>query len=99
MPETYQNFVNLESSSGKIANDDLSDADGYKFLISAFKNFHSAMTKDASIYVFYATAKARIFHDAFEDAGFKVGAGLVWKKNQLVLTQTDWKYIHINYSF
>lgn len=87
-------FVNLESSSGKISNDDLNDADGYKFLMSAFKNFHSAMAKDASIYVFYATAKARIFHDAYEDAGFKVGAGLVWKKNQLVLTRTDWKYIH-----
>ena len=25
---------------------------------------------------------------------FKVGAGLVWKKNRLVLTRTDWKYIH-----
>lgn len=87
-------FVNLESSSGKISNDDLNDADGYKFLMSAFKNFNSAMAKDASIYVFYATAKARIFHDAYEDAGFKVGAGLVWKKNQLVLTRTDWKYIH-----
>ena len=76
-------FVNLESSSGKISNDDLNDADGYKFLMSAFKNFHSAMAKDASIYIFYATAKSRIFHDAYEDAGFKVGAGLVWKKNQL----------------
>ncbi len=110
LPETYQKllgdakvnlvctdppyFVNLESSSGKIANDDLNDKDGYEFLKKVFGNFHSAMTKDASIYVFYATAKARIFHDAFEDAGFKVGAGLVWKKDSLVLTRTDWKYIH-----
>ncbi len=30
----------------------------------------------------------------YEDAGFKVGAGLVWKKDRLVLTRTDWKYIH-----
>ena len=52
------------------------------------------MATDASIYVFYATAKARVFHDAYEDAGFKVGAGLVWKKDRLVLTRTDWKYIH-----
>lgn len=87
-------FVNLESSSGKIKNDDLNDADGYKFLKNSFEKFHSVMAKDASIYIFYATAKARIFHDAYEDAGFKVGAGLVWKKNQLVLTRTDWKYIH-----
>ena len=110
LPETYQKlleetkanlvctdppyFVNLESSSGKIKNEDLSDEDGYKFLVKAFSCMHDSMAKDASIYVFYATAKARVFHDAYEDAGFKVGAGLVWKKNRLVLTRTDWKYIH-----
>lgn len=87
-------LVNLKNSSGKIKNDDLSDEEGYKFLKSAFERFHDAMANDASIYVFYATSKARVFHDAYEDAGFKVGAGLVWKKNRLVLTRTDWKYIH-----
>ena len=87
-------MVNLESTSGKIKNDDLSDKEAYGFLMKAFGCFHEAMAKDASIYVFYATAKARIFHDAYEDSGFKVGAGLVWKKDQLVLTRTDFKYIH-----
>lgn len=87
-------LVNLESTSGKIKNDDLDDEKGYAFLKSAFERFHDAMAKDASIYVFYATSKARVFHDAYEDAGFKVGAGLVWKKDRLVLTRTDWKYIH-----
>ena len=110
LPETYERllgsekvnlvctdppyFVALESTSGKIKNDDLNDKDAYEFLKSTFTAFHSAMATDASIYVFYATAKARIFHDAYEDAGFKVGAGLVWKKDRLVLTRTDWKYIH-----
>ena len=87
-------LVNLESTSGKIKNDDLDDEKGYAFLKSAFERFKDAMEKDASIYVFYATSKARVFHDAYEDAGFKVGAGLVWKKDRLVLTRTDWKYIH-----
>ena len=87
-------LVKLESTSGKIKNDDLDDEQGYVFLKSAFECFREAMAKDASIYVFYATAKARVFHDAYEDAGFKVGAGLVWKKDRLVLTRTDWKYIH-----
>ena len=110
LPETYERLlgeekvnlvctdppymIQLESTSGKIKNDDLNDKDAYEFLKSAFTAFHSAMATDASIYVFYATAKARIFHDAYEDAGFKVGAGLVWKKDRLVLTRTDWKYIH-----
>ena len=79
-------FVNLESTSGKIKNDDLNDKEAYNFLMKAFTCLHDAMAVDASIYIFYATAKARIFHDAYEDAGFKVGAGLV--------TRTDWKYVH-----
>lgn len=87
-------LVNLENKSGKIKNDDLDDEKGYAFLKSAFERFKDAMAKDASIYVFYATSKARVFHDAYEDAGFKVGAGLVWKKDSFVLTRTDWKYIH-----
>ena len=87
-------FVNLDSASGTITNDNLTDAEGYVFLRKAFEGFAASMASDASIYVFYATAKGRVFHDAFEDAGFKIGAGLVWRKNQLVLTRTDWKYIH-----
>ena len=87
-------LVKLESSVGKIANDDLNDKEGYEFLLKAFSCFRDVMAPDASIYVFYATAKARVFHDAYEDAGFKVGAGLVWKKDRLVLTRTDWKYNH-----
>ena len=110
LPETYDALLNgakvnlvctdppylvkLESTVGTIANDDLNDSDGYEFLLKAFQQFHEAMAPDASIYVFYATAKARVFHDAYEDAGFKVGAGLVWKKDRLVLTRTDWKYNH-----
>jgi DNA modification methylase len=85
-------FVNLESTSGKIANDNLSDKEGYEFLMKAFTNFHEVMAKDASIYEFYATAKSRVFYDAFEDAGFKVGAGLIWRKPRAPLSRTDWKF-------
>ena len=85
-------FVNLESASGKIKNDDLNDKDAYAFLMKAFTCFHDAMAADASIYEFYATSKARIFYDAFEDAGFKLGAGLIWRKDSAPLMRTDWKY-------
>ena len=85
-------LVALESSVGKIKNDDLDDEKGYEFLRSAFDNFKSAMAKDASIYVFYATMKARVFYDAYEDAGFKVGAGLIWRKPRAPLMRTDWKF-------
>ena len=84
----------LESGVGKIANDDLNDKDGYEFLLKAFSRFHDAMASDAASYVFYATAKARVFHDAYEDAGFKSWRGPGVEKDRLVLTRTDWKYNH-----
>lgn len=86
-------FVGVESAAGKILNDNLSSEDGFNFLLAAFENFRDAMAHDASIYVFYATSRTRIFHNAFEQF-FKTGAGLVWKKDSLVLTRTDYKFNH-----
>lgn len=85
-------FVNLENKSGKIANDNLNDKEAYEFLLKAFTNFRNAMADDASIYEFYATMKTRVFYDAFEDAGFRVGAGLIWKKPRAPFMRTDWKF-------
>ena len=85
-------FVNLENASGKIRNDDLDDKSAYEFLLRVFTNFKNSMAIDASIYEFYASMKARIFYDAYEDAGFKVGAGLIWKKPRAPFMRTDWKY-------
>ena len=85
-------FVDLENASGKIRNDNLDDKSAYEFLMKVFTNFKEAMASDASIYEFYATMKARVFYDAFEDAGFKVGAGLIWKKPRAPLMRTDWKF-------
>ena len=85
-------FVDLKNKSGSIANDNLNDQEAYAFLMKVFSNFKEAMAKDASIYEFYATMKTRVFYDAFEDAGFKVGAGLVWKKPRAPLMRTDWKF-------
>ena len=85
-------FVKLENASGSIKNDDLDDKSAYEFLMKVYANFKEAMALDASIYEFYATMKARVFYDAFEDAGFKVGAGLIWKKPRAPLMRTDWKF-------
>ena len=85
-------FVELKNKSGTIANDNLDDKQAYEFLMKVFTNFKNAMAKDASIYEFYATMKTRVFYDAFEDAGFKVGAGLVWKKPRAPFMRTDWKF-------
>ncbi len=85
-------FVDLNSTSGKIKNDKLNDKEAYEFLMKVFTNLKNALAIDASIYEFYATMKSRIFYDAFEDAGVKVGAGLVWKKPRAPFMRTDWKF-------
>lgn len=108
LPETYEKllgdtkvnlvltdapyFVDLNSASGKIQNDNLKDKEAYEFLMKAFSCFKNSMAVDASIYEFYATSKSRIFFDAFEDAGFKLGAGLIWHKDRAPLMRTDWKF-------
>ena len=86
-------FVKLKNkNTGTIANDDLGDKEAYEFLMKVFKNFHNYMSDDASFYEFYATMKSRIFYDAFEDSGFKVGATLIWKKPRAPFMRTDWKF-------
>ena len=85
-------FVQLKNKSGTIANDNLDDKSAYDFLMKVFTNFKNAMAIDASIYEFYATMKTRVFYDAFEDAGFRVGAGLIWKKPRAPFMRTDWKF-------
>lgn len=85
-------FVDLESASGKIQNDNLKGKEAYEFLLKAFTNLKEIMKEDASIYEFYATSQSRIFYDAFEDAGFKLGASLVWRKDHTPLMRTDWKF-------
>ena len=86
-------FVKLENKqTGTIENDDLPPEKAYEFLLACFKNFYEYMTNDASFYEFYATMRARVFYDAFEDAGFRVGAGLTWKKPRAPFMRTDWKF-------
>ena len=84
-------LVAYSNTSGSIKNDDLSDKEGYEFLKSAFACFKENLADDSAVYVFYATSKSRVFYDAFEDAGFRVSCGLVWRKDRLVLSRTDYQ--------
>ncbi|MBR2284276.1 MAG: site-specific DNA-methyltransferase [Ruminococcus sp.] len=84
-------LVAYSNTSGSIKNDDLSDQEGYEFLKSAFACFKENLADDSAVYVFYATSKSRVFYDAFEDAGVRVSCGLVWRKDRLVLSRTDYQ--------
>ena len=84
-------LVAYSNTSGSIKNDELSDKEGYEFLKKAFECFKDNLSNDSACYVFYATSKSRVFYDAFEDAGFRVSCGLVWRKDRLVLSRTDYQ--------
>lgn len=84
-------LVAYSNTSGSIKNDDLSNKEGYEFLKNAFMRFIDNLADDSAAYVFYATSKSRVFYDAFEDAGFRVSCGLVWRKDRLVLSRTDYQ--------
>src|SRR5699024_11163805 len=86
--------VNVEETAGKIQNDNMPDADFYKFLFAAFVNMEQNMENDASIYVFHADSKGLIFRQAFHDAGFYLSGCCIWKKNALVLGRSPYQWQH-----
>jgi len=87
-------LVSLESASGKIKNDDLNDEKGYEFILQSLQRLSENMANDAAIYMFHADSNGLLFRQAFDQAGYHLGATVIWKKDQLVLTRTDFKYLH-----
>jgi DNA modification methylase len=86
--------ISYEGSQGKIKNDDFQGEEFYKFLLAAFKNLESAMSDDASIYVFHADTKGIFFRRAFEDAGFHLSGVCQWVKQSLVLGRSPYQWKH-----
>ena len=86
--------VNVEETAGKIKNDNMADADFYKFLFAAFVNMEQNMESDASIYVFHADTQGLTFRRAFADAGFYLSGCCIWKKNALVLGRSPYQWQH-----
>ena len=86
--------VNVEETAGKIQNDNMPDADFYKFLFAAFVNMEQNMENDASIYVFHADTQGLNFRKSFTDAGFYLSGCCIWKKNALVLGRSPYQWQH-----
>jgi DNA modification methylase len=88
--------VAYENAAGSIANDDMSDADFLEFLRRVFRAAFAVMKPGAAIYVAHADAGETgiSFRRAFLDAGFKLAACLIWRKDALVLGRSDYQWIH-----
>lgn len=86
--------VDVEETAGKIMNDNMSDADFYQFLLSAFSCMHDHLAIDGSIYVFHADTEGLNFRRAFRDAGFYLSGCCIWKKDSLVLGRSPYQWCH-----
>ena len=86
--------VDVEETAGKIMNDNMGDSEFYNFLLAAYKNMHSNLADDGSIYVWHADTEGLNFRKAFKDAGFYLSGCCIWKKNSLVLGRSPYQWIH-----
>jgi DNA modification methylase len=86
--------VDYEGAAGKIENDHM-DADAFgAFLAAAFGRAFEALKPGAPAYVAHADTEGLAFRRAFVEAGFKLSACLVWRKNSLVLGRSDYHWQH-----
>ena len=110
LPETYKRLmgeekaqliqtdlpynVNVEKKAGKIMNDNMPDADFYKFVLAAYRGMYEPLADDGTILVWHADGNGLIFRKAFEEAGFTFLQCGVWVKDQLVLGRSPYQWQH-----
>lgn len=77
-----------------IKNDQMSDGAFHDFLVAAFTRMNEALKPGAANYVFFASKEARNFIDAYIQAGFLYKQLLIWVKNMITLTRSDYQWQH-----
>lgn len=77
-----------------IKNDQMSDGAFHDFLVAAFTRMNEALKPGAANYVFFACKEARNFIDAYIQAGFLYKQLLIWVKNMITLTRSDYQWQH-----
>lgn len=86
--------VDYEGTAGKIANDNMKDAEFRQFLTDAFVSAYAVMREGAPMYIAHADTEGFNFRGAFKDAGFKLSGCLIWVKPSLVLGRSDYQWRH-----
>ena len=88
--------VAYKGTAGSIQNDDMADDDFLQFLRDAFTSMFTAMKPGAAIYVAHADAGETgvAFRRSFLDAGFKLAACLIWRKDSFTLGRSDYQWQH-----
>lgn len=82
------------AKTGGIKNDKMTAAEFRAFLLGMFQAVFEVMKPGAPIYVAHADRESEAFCGTFREAGFKQQSILVWRKNQMVLSRTDYQSLH-----
>lgn len=88
--------VAYEGAAGSIKNDDMDDGKFLQFLRDAFSAAFAAAKPGSAIYVAHADGGETgvAFRRAFLDAGFKLSACLIWRKDCFTLGRSDYQWQH-----
>ena len=81
-------------NTSTIVNDNLSPEAFYTFLHQAFLAMQSVCGAGAPAYVCHAETEGHTFRRAFLNAGFYLSSCLIWRKNTLVLSRSDYHWQH-----
>jgi site-specific DNA-methyltransferase (adenine-specific) len=77
-----------------IENDEMGDADFYKFLYDAYTSMIMFTRAGGAIYVAHADSEGANFRKALVDAGWLLKQCLVWVKQTLVMGRQDYHWKH-----
>lgn len=87
--------VDYQGAAGKIRNDKMSAAQFEEFLQAAHVAMHEVLKPGGAIYVAHSEAgDGMVFRRVFLEAGFKLAACLVWRKQCAVLGRGDYHFQH-----
>lgn len=78
----------------KIARDNMSDDQFYKFLLDVFASHLTAIKKGASMYVCHGSVYQREFQNALEANGFLIRNQIIWAKNHFAWGHGRYKFKH-----
>ena len=78
----------------KIANDNMSDGDFFKFLYDFHTAINAFLKCGGGIYVWHADSEGLNFRKAFIESGLSLKQCLIWVKNSLVMGRQDYQWKH-----
>lgn len=84
-----QNRITREIENDKMSSDAFDE-----FLKKAYQNISDSLKAGGAFYIWYAQNNTRNFYHAFEGTELEVHQALVWVKNNIVLSRSDYQWQH-----